>query len=506
MAKFSKILRVIINVAQLITSAVLIFVVYSLNIVPDKYMIGLSVFLFALYILFTFMMFFVNKKKKYPKIRITISSILSVVLSIVLGVGSVYVNKTDNAVDLLTSGGFQQRAISVIVLEDSEIKTEQDIPDKNIGYVSTVDVKTAQYAINEISTKLGTIKTSEIADYNDLADALYQKKVDAIILDESFRDIVNEYKENFNEETRVVYQVTKTEEAVVSNEAEVTKEPFLVYISGNDKFGEMSAVSRSDVNMLAAVNPTNKQILLISIPRDTYFPLHLNGQYDKFTHSGLYGIQESINTLQDMLHEEINYYARMNFTSFINIVDALGGIEIYSPKSFVTVKGKYHIQKGMNKLNAEQALSFVRERKAFGDGDFARGRNQQRMVSAIIKKVCSPAIITSFSSILDTISTSVETNMSRDEINALLQMQLSDMAEWDIQNFQIKGTPCSRPCYSAGNRNASVVVPDENSLVKATEYIDTIMEGETLKIEDEVKREDGVETDIDTSSTEPVTE
>ena len=281
----------------------------------------------------------------------------------------------------------------------------------------------------------------------------------------------------------MIYQVKKDESAVNAKSVNVTEKPFLVYISGNDEYGGLSAVSRSDVNMLAAVNPTTKQILLISIPRDTYYPLHMNGQLDKFTHGGIYGLQESIDTLKDIVNEDINYYVRMNFTSFVKIVDAIGGITVNSPAEFTTKIGKYKIKKGENNLNAKQALAFVRERKSFADGDFARGRNQQRMIAAVVKKVASPAILTSFSSVLDTVSQSVETNLSSNDINALVQMQLSQMPSWDIQSYQILGEPQSQPCYSMGGISASVIVPQKESIEQATKYIDQLMSNEKVVTE-----------------------
>ena len=242
------------------------------------------------------------------------------------------------------------------------------------------------------------------------------------------------------------------------------------------------SVSRSDVNMLVAVNPNTKQVLMISIPRDLYIPLARNNQYDKFTHAGIYGLDESLLTLENYLQEDINYYARLNFTSFIDIVDVLGGVTVYSPHSFVTVKGKYQINEGYNTLNAQQALSFVRERKAFLDGDFERGRNQQRMISAIIKKISSPVILTKFSSVLSTLSNSVDTNISQQEINALIQFQLSTLASWDIQSYQIAGTPQHEFCFSMGQA-LSVVVPDELSTQQAVQYIDDLMAGNKIQTE-----------------------
>ena len=478
-SKLELTLNWIVFFIQIVTSCLFLYIVYTIQLVPMNYIYILGAILLLLVIGAYFLIFYKKPKSK----RSLITQILSIILSGVMVVGAFYVYKVGTVVDLLTAETFQKRAISVIVLKDSDIRNENMLPDHQVGYISSIDAETMDYAAKEIKKDVGEISLTNYKDFAELVSALYDKKVDAIILDEAFRTLVDEHKETFDDDTRVIYQVLKDEGTINAKEVDVTTKPFLVFISGNDRYGKMATISRSDVNMLVAVNPTTHQILLISIPRDTYYPLHRNGRYDKFTHTGIYGLQESIDTLQDIMEENINYYGRMNFTSFMNIVDALGGITVNSPSEFTTRIGGYHIKKGENTLNAKQALAFVRERKSFVDGDFERGRNQQRMVAAVVEKICSPAILTSFSSVLDTVSQSVETNFSTNDINALVQMQLSQMPSWDIQSYQIIGTPASRPCYSSGGRNASVVIPHKSSIKQAREYIDDLMKNKVIQTE-----------------------
>lgn len=465
---------------QFLSAILFMFMIYTIQLVPMKYVIIVGVVLLMI-LAGEFFLIFYNKEKK---IRSLITQIIAILLSGVLAMGSFYVYKMGRTVDLMTENSFQKRAISIIVLKDSSIKNEKQITDHQLGYVSSINSATMEYAIEDLKKNIGNVDLTDYKDFDQLLNALYEEDIDAMILDEAFRSLVTQDKESFTEDTRVIYQVIKEEDSVASKSVSVTEKPFLVYVSGIDEYGDLSTISRSDVNMLVGVNPRTKQILLISIPRDTYFPLHSYGQYDKFTHTGVYGLQESIDTLHDLIDEDINYYARMNFTSFMNIVDALGGITVYSPQSFTTKIGNYDIKEGENTLNASQALGFVRERKSFIDGDFERGRNQQRMISAIVKKICSPAILTSFSSVLDTISESVETNLSTNEINALVQMQLSDMPSWDIQSYQIIGEVGNMPCYSLGGLTASVVIPSELSLQQARDYIDQLMSNQTIQTED----------------------
>lgn len=478
--KLEKSINWSVYIFQLITSIILLYMLYTIKFIPVNYIIIGGVVLLSLLIGEYFLIFYKKPKSK----RSIMTQVLSFVLSCIMIVGSFYVYKMGSVVDLLSAETFQKRAISVIVLKDSEIRNEKQLPKHHIGYVTSVNNESMDYAKKEIEKEVGNISLTDYKDFHDLLEALYTQKVDGIILDEAFRTLIDQDKKTFDDDTRVIYQILKDEGSISAKNVDVTNKPFLTYISGNDQYGDISTISRSDVNMLIAINPTTHQVLLISIPRDVYYPLHRNGQLDKFTHTGVYGLQESIDTLQDIMSEEINYYARMNFTSFIKIVDAIGGISVNSPADFTTKIGNFNIKKGENVLSAKEALAFVRERKSFIDGDFARGRNQQRMIAAILKKVCSPAILTSFSAVLDTVSESIETNLSSDDINALVQMQLSNMPSWDIQSYQIVGDPAKKPCYSLGGREASVVMPYDSSIEQARQYIDDLMAGKIIQTED----------------------
>lgn len=475
-SKLELALNIIVFAVQLGSSAALVTLLYITKFVPTNYVIAAGVVLAALLIGESFLIFYKKSKAK----RSLITQIISLLLSIIMIVGCSYTYKFANTVNLVTSDSFQSRAISVMVLKNSEIKNQYNVKGHTYGIVTSLDKDTMDYAVKKINSHCGNIKTKTYKDLSALMKALYHKDVDGIILDEAFRSLFDDDYPKLDSQTRVVYQVTKKESSVSANSVDVTSSPFVVYISGNDEHGKLKAVSRSDVNMIAVINPNTHQILLVSIPRDSYVPLHTSKQYDKLTHSGMYGMDESIGTIEDLLDEQINYYGRLNFTSFIKVVDALGGVTIYSPSAFTTRIGHYKISKGWNTLNAKKALSFVRERHSFADGDFARNRNQQRMFSAILKKVTSPSIITSFSGVLDAVSNSCETNLSSSEINALVSMQLSNNKSWDIESFQITGAVGTEPCYSAGNQRLSVVKPYATKVKEAKSLIDQVMAGKKV--------------------------
>lgn len=503
-SRLEKVTSVIVYIIQAIATILFVFVLFYIGSIPKEYIYIVAAVLTGLFIGEYFLIFY----KKPGSKRSLITKMLGMILSFVLVLGSYYVYQVGKVVDLMSENTFQSRAISVIVLQDSGIYNEKFLSDKNIGLISFIDEESMNYVVMDINKNIGKISEHDYDDFTKLLDALYSKEVDAIILDEAFRELAATDYDAFDDETRVVYQITKEESSVGAKNVDVTQKPFLVYISGNDEYGELSAISRSDVNMLVAVNPTTHQVLLVSIPRDTYYPLNRNGQYDKFTHAGVYGLDESVATLENMLDEEINYYVKMNFTSFMNIIDAIGGITIdvpvystlYSDDGSFTTKIKnpdtkegYTIYPGINEFDAHEALAFVRERKSFVAGEFVRGQNQQLMISAVLNKVCSPAILTSFSDVLAAVSSSIETNMSSEEINALIQLQLSHMPSWEIHSYQIEGTTGKQPCYSLGNRLASVVIPYQSAIHEATENINKIIDGELLETETQDLNQTGSE-------------
>ena len=466
---------------QVIASIALIALMFRLNALPMKYLLIL-IALVALLCVGTFFLMKPSSKKGQGNIRNIIGKVVSLILSVVLLIGSLYVAKGNSVLDLISGANTQTTRMSLLVLKDSQYNDVSDLKNKTIEINNSVDEENMSKALEALKKDEASIQTNDVKDFDKMAEDLYSGKTPAILVNQAYYINFEANHENFANETKEIWHFDITEIVKdISKNVDVTEKLFTIYISGIDTSGPVSTVSRSDVNMLVTVNPKTKQILMTSIPRDYYVTLANKGKKDKLTHAGLAGVENSVKTLENFLGIDINYYARVNFTSLIKMVDALGGITVNSPVAFTTKIGKYEIKEGENKLNAKQALSFVRERKTFVDGDFARGRNQQRMISAIIKKVCSPAILTSFSAVLDTVSQSVETNFSSHEINALVQMQLSDMPSWDIQSYQISGVPNTLPCYSMGGISASVVQPSPASIKQATEYIDALMANQKIQ-------------------------
>ena len=287
---------------------------------------------------------------------------------------------------LLSNGDskYKLEHYSVIVLDNSKYKKITDIKNEEVGYFeNSTGAKEANKKLQEDINVMFKSYNASNALVNDLLDS----KVNVIVLEDSIKNIMKEEIVNFEKDTKVIHTFTiKTKVETTLKEVNVTIEPFAVYISGIDTYGQISSVSRSDVNMVMVVNPETHQILLISIPRDYYVQLHgTTGTKDKLTHAGIYGIDMSIKTIEDLLELDINYYIKVNFTSVIDIVDALGGLDVYSEYTFTSYSG-YRFKKGMNSVNGEQALDFARTRKAFKEGDRQRGKNQQALIKAMIDK------------------------------------------------------------------------------------------------------------------------
>ena len=286
----------------------------------------------------------------------------------------------------------------------------------------------------------------------------------------------------------------------------ITKEPFVVYLSGVDNRGELTEKARSDVNILAVVNPSTKRVALINTPRDYYVDLAGTNSKDKLTHAGLYGVETSMATLGNLYGVNVDQYLRINFAGFISIIDAVGGVDVYSDQAFTSVgsPGYYDpttFVEGWNHLDGKAALAFARERHAFASGDIQRGINQMKVIDAMLNKIKSPALLMGFSKIMDAAADCFVTSFSQDQISALVRMQLSDFAEWDIESYTVTGTSSSSTkCYSAKGQKLYVMKPDDASVSKAREMIASVLGGEGTVADTTQKPE---KTDVFTPTTDP---
>ena len=286
----------------------------------------------------------------------------------------------------------------------------------------------------------------------------------------------------------------------------ITKEPFVLYLSGVDNRGELTEKARSDVNILAVVNPTTKRVALINTPRDYYVDLAGTDSKDKLTHAGLYGVETSMATLGNLYGIQVDHYIRIDFSGFISIIDAVGGVDVYSDQAFTSVgsPGYYDpttFAEGWNHLDGKSALAFARERHAFASGDIQRGINQMKVIDAMANKLKSPTVLMSFSKLMDAVSDCFVTSLSQEQISALVRMQLGDLANWDIESCSVTGSSGkSSQCYSAKGQSLYVMKPDESSVSKAKELIASVLGGEGTVSDTQQTPE---KTDVHTPTADP---
>ena len=418
----------------------------------------------------------------------------------------IYFNVTFGFLNNITSKNYKIENYIVVVNKDSSSEKIEDLKNKKISYVNSEMYKMDK-AIETLKKKISFESIVE-EDYDLMLKKLYEENIDAIVLEQSYKDILvessseednNSLYNTFNDKTKIIYtfeikiEETKEEEQNVN----VVGEPFNIYISGIDTYGKISSVSRSDVNIVATVNPKTKQVLLTTIPRDYYVQLNgTTGYKDKLTHAGVYGVDKSLKTIEDLLDIKINYYVKVNFTSLIKMVDAVNGIDVYSKYSF---KGeKYTFKAGYNHMNGEQALEFSRTRKTLAGGDRARGENQEAVIAALIDKVCSKTIITNYISILDSLDDSFVTNMEESKITDLIKMQLNDMSKWNVTSISLDGTNGYDYTYSYKNQKLYVMIPIESTITSAKSKIKAVFDGE--KLDSSYEEFDGSSSTVTTKS------
>lgn len=454
----NKIFKDIRTYFMIILIIVILWLGYQLikyPILSTKYIIIFMIVNIVIMLLFILSQY----KAKNKKIRLT-GKILIIIFCLLLIPLNYTFSKTMNAL-AKTETHVETDSVSIIVKANSTYQYTQDLKGKVYSTLATDD-KSVDKTIEKLQTENNeNIQPKVYSGVLTLVNALYNNDVDCIIINESYRAMIEEDFPNFSSDTRVIYSKQYVTEINSPENSDITRNTFNVYVSGIDAYGSITTKSRSDVNMIMTVNPTTKTVLLTSIPRDYYIPFNvLGGQRDKLTHSGLYGVNETMQNVASYFGIDIDYFIRVNFDSLIDIVDSLGGIEVYNPQAFK------NFEVGKITLNGEEALAFSRERYSFEDGDKERGRNQMRVITGIINKVLSPAIISNYSELMDKLHVSFQTNMSDEQIISLVRMQLDDMSPWTIQQQSVNGNGQTlySPIYGS---NLYMMVPDDKSVENA---------------------------------------
>lgn len=386
-----------------------------------------------------------------------------------------------------------KNTVSVVVKESSEMKKKTDLTGHSVGTLANINTVGSKKILKELTNSGIQMEQKEFGSMTEMLESFYNGEVDSIVISESSRSQITDMETyaNFDSNTRVVYQtsykVENTDKAkAVSN---ITNTPFNVLISGSDTRGGYDENGRSDVIMVATVNPKTGTILLTSVPRDFYVETACDaadgcqqGALDKITHTGVHGTNTTKRTVEQLLGIEINYTFKVGFDTVTDIVDAVGGIDVnvepgYECSNFMHAPG-LSVHAGVNHLNGEQALGYARERYAYSEGDRQRTKNQQQVLMGIVDKITSPAIVTNYASIMDSMSNTFSTTMSNDEISSLIKYQLNSNPKWKMEQYMVNGTGDTLMCAELGDA-AYVMVPDQSTVTTAKNKINAVLAGKS---------------------------
>lgn len=455
---------------------VVITIIFYISVLKMDLLPGLYVTIFTIAeIVFTLAMV-IGLAKKHRTYKLTI---LCFIIVLLLSGIYIYVTNYTLATSDFLGNVFQERAETedyyVVVRKTSSYDSVDDIADETVYFFQIEDD-----VQSELESKVD-VQFEAQNSLTGLGNNLLSEEIDVIFISSSQYAILSEEIEDFESDTKIIYTATHEIERMIgtaggNSNSKYTVENgiFNVMISGIDTSGNIRNVGRSDANIVVTINTNTHEVLLTSIPRDYYVTLHGKQAKDKLTHSGIYGINETVTTVEDLLDIDINYYVRVNFSTVVELVDTLGGIEVYSDYDFT--RGNYHFNKGYNYIYGDAALVFSRERQSFAAGDNQRVKNQQHVIEAIMKKVLnSTTILTKYTSILNALEDNFQTNINQNEISDLVKNQLDNMSSWTIKTNALTGTGASRTTYSLGSSYAYVMIPDSDSVDEAKQEIKETM-------------------------------
>lgn len=506
----------VISIISILLAIALIIKVIKIDILP----LNFEITILGAVLLLTLILFIFYNFTSHSKIARVFGGFMIIVVTLSYGLGYFYLYKTAGMLSTISTSSSgsgtklgslsdeMTNNVSVIVMKSSNYNSLKDLSGKKIGTTSELDAKSTEKCLTDIKKSID-FDQEDYPNYNQEMTDLYDGRIDGVILDESSRGIVYEQFLNISQVTKVVHTTSykaPREHAIVDSKhpVDVTKDPFTIYFSGNDSFGDIQETSRTDSNMLVTVNPKTHRILMTSIPRDYYVPVACaedaadgcpDGQKDKLTHTGLYGVQTTINIIEDFMDVDINYYVRVNFSSLTNIVDAIGGVDVTVGKGlavdqFYTDDTIGGVVEGENHLDGQKALAYARERYAYEDGDLQRVKNQQQVLKAIIKKVKSPSMLLKYASLIDAIGSAIETNMPSSSITNFVKFQLASNSSWKFESYPMVGDTGMEFSPSLGD-TASVTYQDRGSIETAHDKIEAILNGENASsVKDKAKQLD----------------
>lgn len=484
-SKFSKVLSILLSVVLVISSFYLLYQVIRLNVLPSKFLFPLTIGVVVLDAIFILLLIYFSKN--------VVSKIVCIALTLFICVascmGGYYISKTQGALSNITNvAKHAKNTVSVIVKESSSIKNKSQLNGVSVGSLR-LNEQGSKKVLKELSSEGIVLNQTEYDSMTALLEAFYNGEVDSIIINESSRSQILDMEaySNFDSNTRVVYQTSykvKNNDSATSV-SDITSKPFNVLISGSDTRGGFDENGRSDVIMIATVNPKTHTILLTSVPRDFYVTTAcdagdgcMQGALDKITHTGIHGTNTTKRTVEQLLGIEINYTFKVGFDTVTELVDVLGGVDVYVEPGYATTTSEFSVHEGVNHLNAQQALAFARERYSYTEGDRQRTKNQQQVLMGIVKEATKPSVITNYAAIMDTMANTFSTTMSNEEITDLIKYQLNNNPTWKMEQYMVDGTGDTLMCAELGDA-ASVMVPDQSTVKMAKDKINAVLAGKS---------------------------
>ena len=472
----------ILSFSLIVITVILTMLLVYFNVLPTNYLVIILVFM---YFIILFVVYKLNVKTK-NNIKV-ISTIVSIIIILLELVGIIYASGTIKFFSNILDNNYVYETYGLYVPSNSDIKKIKDLNNKCVVFYTNND-ESKEIALSKLNSKVKV----NVEKMNNKTNAILKVKdneCNAIYINESLMDI-------YLEESEDDFKLINSFEVKIKSDNEfelvdITKKPFVIYLSGVDTRGNVNNSARSDVNLLAVVNPKTGKILLVNTPRDYYIKLASKNEMDKLTHAGIYGPVESAKSLGLLYDVDINYYARVNFSSFIKVIDALGGVKVNVQKpdykynngidclNYVCEQNSkrefgdkiIYIKTGVNVLDGEKALAYIRNRYQYSDGDNARVRHQLEVINAIIDKVLSKTILTKYNSLISSLSSGIKTNLDQKMITKMINYQIDKNIKWSIDSITVSGTDGYKPVYSVGNLNSYVMIPNEEDILKVKDAI-----------------------------------
>ncbi|MBR4514351.1 MAG: LCP family protein [Lachnospiraceae bacterium] len=480
-SKLAKPIGYLLAIGFFVMGCVTVGVALNTELVPTKMIAIVGVALLALTVLFIAL--------QNWKVTGVIAKVLSVLLSLVLLLACNYMKFTGDKIAEMSGVKTKIDNIQVYVLYEDKAQNINDAIDYKFGILRELDRANTEIFLEDINLELKKeVETVEYENAYMLITALYKGDVGAIILNSGYENFITEAKgfEDFKDKVRSIGYKEIESSSVEKDEAEDKKRyiygenVLTLYVSGVDTRGSANVNSNSDVNILVVINFKTHQVLLIHTPRDYYVPISIGGgAKDKLTHTGSHGVNVSVDTMELLYGVNIDDYVRINFKGFTDIIDALGGIEVDSEYAFEQDGNVYSV--GVNQLDGTAALNFARSRQ-FPDGDRTRGKNQMKVIEAMIGKASSSDFLKNYKKVLNSVSDTVVTSMDYNRIADIVKMQLEESITWDVQKYSVNGFDSQGVTYSAGDQLLYVMEPDGQTVSQAKEYLRQIYNDEIVTV------------------------